>query len=370
MNKDYFINNKHYKKFELLELAENKVNKKNIPEWESDFYGFIIDWFSEKETITIKTSGSTGNPKNIELSKSNMVLSAKRTIDYFKLSKGNKLLLCLSVKYIAGMMQVIRAFEGGMNLISISPQQINSHFNNSLNIDFAALVPIQLEQLFEANLQNKFRKIIIGGSPLPLNLSEKIKSNHIGKAWETYGMTETITHVAIYEINNNNTRIFHALPNIKFKTDNRECLIIFDSLLNSTIITNDRVELISDTAFVLLGRVDNVINSGGVKIQPEDIEATLINYIKNRFVITSIPDDKLGDKMILIIEKENDIELLKTKIQDILPTYKQPKSIIEMDKIPLNNNGKVDYVSIKNYINKKDKLRSKIEEQRIKSKEQ
>ena len=348
MDKLYTLNGIHYSKTDLLNYANSKLADSNISEWEHDLYSFIIEWFSKSSFITISTSGSTGKPKPIELSKPDLYLSALRTISYFSLAKGNSLLLCLSVKYIAGMMMVVRAFVGEMNLVCVSPQSIeNNDFNNS-PIDFVALVPLQLEQLLKTGNQIiNFKKIIIGGAALSKSLSEKLLSSYTGMAYETYGMTETITHVAVCKVENNNKKIFRAIPHITFSVDERECLIIYDLIYNRTFVTNDRVELLSTTEFVLLGRVDNVINSGGIKIQPEEIETILAPFISGKYVVSSIADTSLGNKLVLIVEKGQNTELIKNNIFALLPTYKQPKSIIELNNIPLTSSGKIDFIQLK-----------------------
>jgi o-succinylbenzoate---CoA ligase len=314
-------------------------------------YNFIIQWFSPIETITIYTSGSTGKPKEIQLLKTDMIKSAIRSNTFFELKPFNNVLLCLPVKYIAGLLMVIRAFEGKMNLLTISPQNI---VLNSLDgpINFAALVPIQVDKLISKPLKiSKIEKIIIGGAPVSKSLSKLIVKNYKGKAYETYGMTETITHIAIKEINSNfENNTFNAVPNVHFSIDERNCLIINDSLIQpKPLITNDHVELISETSFKLLGRYDNIINTGGIKVQPELIEEKLSNYINGKFCISSIPDDTLGQLVVLVVEKTINNASIDNAFAS-LSNYQRPKKIIEIEKIPLLSNGKIDRIKLRHII--------------------
>ena len=216
-------------------------------------------------------------------------------------------------------------------------------------IDFAAMVPLQIEKLIDQpTILNKITKIIIGGAPINSSAISELLKIYKGKAWETYGMTETITHVAVKEINISN--VFHALSGIHFSQDNRNCLIINDTLIQPTpLITNDHIELLSETSFRLLGRYDNVINTGGIKVQPEELEAKLSTYINGNYCITSMPDEKLGEIVLLVIEKD----AVKINIEKGLTTidnYQRPKRIIEIEKIPLLANGKIDRMTIKKMI--------------------
>ena len=349
MDDKFIINDLEYSSSELSNFAEKKIRSSSTPEWEKELYYFIIQWFSPNEYVSIFTSGSTGTPKEIKLLKTDMIKSANRSNTFFELKQLDNALLCLSVKYIAGMMMVVRAFCGKLNLITIPPQQLEEI---KKPLVFAAMVPLQIDKLLaQSNLLNTIAKIIIGGTPMNDSLTKKLLRVYKGMAWETYGMTETITHVAVKEIKKNeNNNIFNALPGISFSQDNRNCLVINDKLIQpKLLITNDHIELLSQTSFRLLGRYDNVINTGGIKVQPEELEEKLHPYIKGKFCITSMPDDKLGEIVLLIIEKE----AIKSNLEKGLATishYQKPKQIIEIDKIPLLNNGKIDRIALKKMI--------------------
>lgn len=350
MDDTYYLNDVCYSKSELLKYATKIIHEDFAPVWEKELYQFISEWFSAKKAINIYTSGSTGSPKKIILQKSDIVKSASRSLSYFGLNPGENVLLCLPVKYIAGMLMVIRAFTGKLNLITISPQQFDIRYIDS-QIQFAALVPLQLEKALENPVQlNKIKKIIIGGAMLSANLSEKLISSYTGTAWETYGMTETITHIAIKEVSPHKNDRFITLPGITINTDTRGCLIINDPLIQKQpIVTNDMAELITNTSFKLLGRIDSIINSGGIKIQPEKLEEQLSASITQKFCISSVPDPKLGELIVLVIEKGADHNLLNHAISRI-EIYTRPKKIIEVNSIPLKNNGKIDRLAIKKLI--------------------
>lgn len=342
----YVLNNISYSKAELVILASFQLQNPALKEWERELYLFILEWLSDNEYIIVKTSGSTGIPKEIQFAKRQMELSAKRSIEFFQLKEGDKALLCLPVRYIAGMMMVVRAFIGRLNLITTDPSNIDS-FESP--IDFAALVPLQIENMIQTSEDiNIFKQIIIGGSPLSEKHSHFILNNYSGQAWETYGMTETITHVALRNIKSDST--FKALTGIEFSKDDRNCLIIHDPLIQKEpVITNDCVELLSNKEFTLIGRVDNVINSGGIKVQPEEIEAFLISKTHQMCCISSIDDEKLGQKIVLVLENDKHINDFKKAIEEI-DLYKRPKQIVVIDSFPLNLNQKIDRQELRNKI--------------------
>lgn len=321
----------------------------DLPDWERDLYTFIQTWFSCDENISIYTSGSTGEPKEIKLTRKQMLRSAMRSLHFFDLKPSENILLCLPVKYIAGMMMVVRAFAGSLNLIATSPQNLMLGSRKE-KLDLVALVPLQMENLLNGCQDlSSMSKVILGGAPLSSTLEQQIISSFKGQVWETYGMTETITHVAVRKIGSE-SQVFTALPNITFSKDDRECLVISDPFIHETpIVTNDRVRLISSDSFQLLGRLDNVINSGGIKIQPEDLERTLEPYIDKRFCITSLPNEKLGQMVVLVVEKGVPLEKLMDAI-NVLDQHHRPKKIVEIDEIPTNSNGKIDLQSVKEKI--------------------
>jgi len=346
----YSINHITYSHPGLLDYSVRQLQRHDLQEWEKDLYIFILEWFSPGQYVSIYTSGSTGIPKEIRLSKEDMCKSAERSLVFFDIKPGENALLCLSVKYIAGMMMVVRAFTGRLNLVTVPPQHLQ--LTHPGDFHFAALVPLQLEKLTEEpQYLDNIKKLVIGGALLSSSLAKKLNASFHGKAWETYGMTETITHVAVREVTGTTPPLtFHALPGISFTIDERECLIIHDPLIhNRHIVTNDRIELLSSTSFRLLGRLDNVINSGGIKVQPEELENILSPYIQGKFCISSVPDDKLGNLVVLVVEKGTSLATLQ-EILDTIDPYHRPKKIIELAEFPLTSNGKTDQAVLKEKI--------------------
>lgn len=281
---------------------------------------FLLNWFDDASYIEVQTSGTTGKPKLIKIEKQAMVASALATGDFFNLQPGNKALLCLSADYIAGKMMLVRAIILGLEL-DVVPTSSFPLQKVTKEYDFVAMVPIQVENS-KAQL-NQIKKLLIGGASLSELLKSKLKNVNT-EVYETFGMTETITHIAAKNINED---YFQALPNVTLSVDSRNCLTInAPKVTNEIIITNDMVDLISETEFKWLGRFDNVINTGGVKVFPEQIEKKLQDAISDRFFIAGVKDEKFGEKVILVIESKNDLKL-NTNTFENLSKYEKPKEV-------------------------------------------
>ncbi|MBQ0769274.1 MAG: AMP-binding protein, partial [Bizionia sp.] len=315
--------------------------------FEKEIGQFLLEWLKDSPNLQAKTSGSTGAPKPIVLQKQAMVNSAVATGAYFNLKPGSTALLCLPATYIAGKMMLVRAMVLGLEIDCVSPQS-EVVFNTNTVYDFAAMVPMQLLKTSH-KLQN-IKQLIVGGAPVSNSLLDKIQTVKT-TVYETYGMTETVSHIAVKKLNNlrgtnsitglNTAHLsFEVLPNISISQDKRACLVIEASqLLENTIVTNDIVELQSETTFKWLGRFDNVINSGGIKIHPEQIEATLKRHIHTRFFIASEVDDRLGNALILVIEG-NKITL-EPSVFEALENYKKPKAVYFIDAFAETSSGKI-----------------------------
>ena len=343
----YFIlDSKSYTKNDLVRKCNSKLTSFSIEPWENSLYNFILQWISDKGFIEVKTSGSTGNPKQISISKKAMIASAKLTGDFLKLQEGNKALLCLPVDFIAGKLMVVRAFVLGMNLITAEPSG-NPLKDKKVHFDFAAMTPMQVFNILNKKTGkdklNNIKNLIIGGGEINPELEIKLKSLK-NKTYHTYGMTETITHIALKKINGNDkSNGFIALKNVWFEQDKRNCLIVnAPHISNNSIITNDIVNLKSKTEFEFKGRFDNVINSGGIKIIPEEIEQKIRPFIKQRFFIYGKPDEKLGQKTVLVIEGKPDIEI-ENRLETIsLSKFEKPKEVIFINQFVETGNGKIN----------------------------
>ncbi len=348
------INGQDYSDHELNLLIAEKLSLPQLPEWERELYTFLKEWVSPSDFIEARTSGSTGTPQTIRLPKTTMLQSARRTIEYFGLQAGNRILLSLPCRFIAGKMMVVRAIIGQMNLITVDPSTDFELLRNN-TFDFGSMVSNQVFKLLESSsgkekLEN-ISNLLIGGSSIPANLEVQI-SQLKSRVVSTYGMTETASHIAIRELSGENrSDIYHCLPGISVSTGENDCLQIHVAERIEPLQTKDIAELLSSTSFRILGRVDDVIISGGIKYWPEKIEKKLESAIPERFVISSVPDEKLGEKLVLVIEGEPvDIEIIQQKSAELLPPFERPKAIYFMAKFPETQNGKLKRNKIKEII--------------------
>ena len=329
------INGVCYSHHELVDVAYEFI-KEGLPH-ECIIGEFLLDWLDNNDFIEVKTSGSTGKPKVIKIKKQAMVESAIMTGDFFELSPGNKALHCLPSNFIAGKMMLVRAMILGLELDIVEPVS-KPYFDLSKVYDFCAMIPLQLQNTI--NDCENIEIIIVGGAPISKDLVGLIQ-NMKANIFETYGMTETLTHIAVKQLNNfeaaepNNSNRpdnnhFKLLNNISISTDERSCLVIdAPKLSNRKIITNDVVKLHSEKTFEWLGRYDNVINSGGIKLFPEQIEAKLRDSINNRFFIASEDDKLLGEKVILIVE--GDSNSFNQDIFRALEKHEVPKTVYSLN---------------------------------------
>ena len=307
---------------------------------------FLEVWFDEKGYVEVQTSGSTGNPKRIRLHKSHMVNSAMSTGSYFNLGPGTKALLCLSTHFIAGKMMWVRALELGWDLDIAKNYSQPLHDENS-KYDFVAMVPLQVQQSL-VHL-NRVQKLIVGGGVVSPQLRSCLQSLTT-EVFATYGMTETITHIAVQRLNHTKDEhrvLYEALPSVKLSTDDRGCLVIDAAFVSEAmVITNDIVELYSKTSFRWVGRFDSIVNSGGVKLQPEAIEAKLAKVLDGCFMICGIPDERLGEKLVLIVEGSGAAidakEAIKTYLMGAnLEKYEFPKVICFVAVFVRTETGKI-----------------------------
>ena len=307
---------------------------------------FISDWKSASPYLEVQTSGSTGTPKRIMVRKEQMVNSARLTCDYLGLRQGDKALLCMPLRYIAGKMMVVRSLVAGL-----IPLQVY----NTLQ------VPEERERLCQIDI------LIIGGGSIDHELETRIQELPIC-VYSTYGMTETLSHIALRRLNGPDASPYYTpFPSVKLSLSTDDTLIIDAPLVtDETLVTNDVAELLPDGRFRILGRKDNIINSGGIKIQTEIVEEILRPIIPTNFAITSVPDPKFGEAMILLITTGNDhfpskktassligeqslslpennlFSELEEMIFGILPKYQRPKHILRIESIPLTGSGKID----------------------------
>lgn len=325
------LNGFHFNNDDLCRVAYSFI--KEGEDFEKPVGDFILDWFDDKDYLQIATSGTTGEPKLIKVQKQAMVNSALATGEFFDLAPGNRALNCLPVKYIAGKMMFVRAFILGLDMDFVAPSSKPMKWNDD-NYDFAAMVPLQAENSLDK--LNQIKKLIVGGVRMSVTLIQNLQKLKT-QVFETYSMTETVTHIAAKRIGE---KAFTTFPNIVISQDERNCLVISAPNLNvDNIVTNDVVEIVSYNEFIWLGRQDNIINSGGIKLIPEQIETKLSNKITGRFFVAGVSDEQLGEKLVLYIEGEP--YKLNDSVFEDLDKYEKPKEIQFIPKFIETETGKV-----------------------------
>ena len=330
--------------------ALNAKLSSTLPDWESTLYQFILSYIDEKDTVTAHTSGTTGTPKAIALSKAAMRNSALMTGRFFGLEPGMRAWLCLPATYIAGKMMAVRAIELGLDLLITAPESNPMAHCPEGAIDFSAMVPMQVQHgLAEPDLHagfSRIKQLIIGGGAVSEHLRLELQ-NLSTACYATYGMTETVTHVAVQRLNGEEARPdFLALPGVKIWQDDRQCLTITaPDLAEGTLVTNDVVELTDFSRFRWLGRHDNVINSGGIKIMPEQVEKKLESTLDRRYFIAGEGDDTLGERVVLVIEGEafdaSTHKLFEDHLNLVLERFERPKAIYFRGTFEETSSGKV-----------------------------
>lgn len=310
---------------------------------------FLEEWRNASHYVLVHTSGSTGKPKPMWASKEKMLNSARITCDFLGLKPGDTALLCMPLDYIAGKMVVVRAIERRLRLISVEP---SGHPLASIGepLTFAAMVPLQVYNSLQVPEERKrlmrIRHLIIGGGAIDARLAHELRGfpNFV---WSTYGMTETLSHIALRRINGNGASQWYTpFDSVEISQTADGCLIIDAPLVHDgPLVTNDRVEMRTDTAtgkrqFRVLGRKDNVIDSGGIKIQIEEVEEALRPFLNAPFAITKAADEKFGEIVVLLTEATDMAEVQEVCV-NALPKYWHPRRYVHVDKIPMTETGKI-----------------------------
>lgn len=350
-------------------LDPTRTPAKTLPDFLRDALAFCRAWDSGQPSFPIQTSGSTGAPKTIRLTRSQMQASAQMTAKALGLTAGDKTLMCLNPQYIAGRMMLVRGMEIGLELfLTEARRNPLRSFSQPPNFDFAALVPLQLEAILEDDDTRFFeggKAIIVGGAPVSPALESRLEAFDC-PLWATYGMTETVTHIALRRLNGREkSPYFTALPGVTLSLDKRQCLCITaPSTDGATITTNDRVRLHTATEFEWLGRTDFVINSGGVKVQSEAVERAAEQELSAlglsaRLCVLGLPDEQLGQRVVLVLEgaelpPETQKRLHKA-LGHRLPTYHAPKEIRSHSVFPETATQKIDRKKLRKQILYKEK---------------
>lgn len=325
--------------------------------FEDATFGFMGAWLSGEENFSMTTSGSTGTPKTITLTRYQMITSARRTCEKIDLHMNSLALVCLDPAYIAGKMMLVRCLIHGYGIMALDPVA-NPLIKVPVDkcVQFTAFVPYQVQSVLESkhpHLLNGLDKILIGGAPLSENVEAQLDRFQC-ECFETYGMTETASHIALRLVNTaNKQRYFETLPGIDVSLDERGCLVISADYLNEPVVTNDLVEMIDETKFVWLGRWDSVINTGGVKVMPEKVEKELQaifreNGMHNRFFIAALPDEKFSNKVVLVIEGvQFSSEIIARSLATLktsLSPYEVPREIYQTPRFHATPTGKTDRI--------------------------
>ena len=338
---------------------------------------FFSEWNNDSDRVLVHTSGSTGKPKPMMVEKKRMLNSARITCDFLGLKPGDSALLCMSLDYIAGKMVVVRSIERHLHLISVSPsghplknidlKDVNGKDVNG-EITFAAMVPMQVYNTLQVPEERErlthIRHLIIGGGAIDAALEQELRSLPGNIAiWSTYGMTETLSHIALRRINGAETsEWYQPFDSVKISQTEEGCLVIDAPLVCAeTLVTNDIVEIesyiynkVEKLRFRIKGRKDNVICSGGIKIQIEEVEALLKPHLEKPFMLAKKKDEKFGEIAVLLTEDE-DLKKVEATIRRLLfgksddsnnssesksHKYWIPREYLHVDHLPLTETGK------------------------------
>ena len=328
---------------------------------------FLEEWNSDSPYVEVKTSGSTGEPKRMLVEKRRMLASAKITCDFLGLKEGDTALLCMSLDYIAGKMMVVRAIERGLRLIVVEPSG-HPLVKQGDGFTFAAMVPMQVYNSLQVPGERErlmmIKHLIIGGGAIDEAMAEELKSfpNHV---WSTYGMTETLSHIALRRLNGPEASEWYTpFPSVSVSLNEEGCLVIdAPEVCQERLVTNDIAELatqrgqslmcfansahegqspcvacVANVPFKILGRKDNVICSGGIKIQAEEVERMLKGHLSIPYLISKRPDKKFGEVVVMLTE--GDVEEAKTVCEAVLPKFQRPKAYIHVSEIPMTETKK------------------------------
>ena len=318
----------------------------NCPPALWDLYLFLEKWFDASPVITVHTSGSTGAPKELVVRKDRMMQSARLTCEFLNLQAGDTALLCMNLRYIGAMMVVVRSLVAGLNLI-VRPASGHPLSDIEEPLRFAAMVPLQVYNTLRVP-EEKARLeqtdiLIIGGGAVDDSLEAEMSALPTA-VYSTYGMTETLSHIALRRLNGDTaSKHYYPFPSVELSLSAESTLVIKAPLICGEVLqTNDIACLYPDGSFTIAGRKDNVINSGGIKIQAEEMEKRLRPFIPVPFVVTSVPDPRLGQALTLLIAGQVDVRELESKLQTVLDAYHRPRHIFMTESIPQTENGKTD----------------------------
>ena len=309
---------------------------------------FLAEWHNDSEFVHVQTSGSTGSPKPMMIEKRRMLASARITCDFLGLRPGDSALLCMSLDYIAGKMMVVRSLERQLRLVTVAPSghplsHLSPHSSHFSPLVFAAMVPLQvynsLQVPEECERLREIRHLIIGGGAIDEAMAAQLKT-FPHAVWSTYGMTETLSHIALRRLSGPEASDWYTpFPSVNLSLSVDGCLIIeAPEVCEERLVTNDIAVLSPEGRFRILGRKDNMICSGGIKIQAEELERQLRPHLSAPFMITKRSDEKFGEVVVLLTE--GDISDARNVCEHILPKFHHPRIYLHVAQIPLTATGK------------------------------
>lgn len=337
------LHGRTYSRETLLEINTMRLQLSS----ERDLFSFLIEWFSPSEEIMLHTSGSTGTPKAITVRKEQMMNSAALTCKTLNLHQGDSALLCLPTRFVAGRMMVVRALVAGLDLWTTGATG-NPYERLIKPPKFAAMVPLQAHNTLanpqERALFTQTQKVIIGGAPIDQLLEEELQGVN-NACYSTYGMTETLSHIALRRINGaERTPLYRPLSRVHLSLSSDGTLVIDAPLVcDEKLTTNDLAILHADESFEILGRKDNSIISGGIKLQLEALEKRIASLIPElNFTLTAIENAKLGEALVMLLEQSFDEVELRTRLAAKLDRFEVPRFFALVDELPLTETGKAD----------------------------
>lgn len=309
-----------------------------------DLARFLLEWRKPSPTLTVLTSGSTGTPKPIAVEKTRMADSARLTCEFLGLKRGDTALLAMPLRYIAARMMVVRALVWGLNLIVEQPTS-SPLATLTRHVTFAPLTAMQVyESLQNETTAQRLRDIeclLIGGGAIAGPLARKL-ADFPHEVWCSYGMTETLSHIALRRLNGPDASEWYTpLPGVSVRLSPEGTLAIWaPRVADGELVTNDLAEIDESGRFRILGRCDNVVNTGGIKVQLEAVEDLLEPVVRFPFCVTSVADQRLGEKLVMLFAGSETAENLEKLCRHVLPRYWVPRAYLQVQEIPLTETGK------------------------------
>jgi O-succinylbenzoic acid--CoA ligase len=349
LNGPFRIGGSDFSRDELLEECRCRTEAEGSGTWEGKLYRFILSLLEPGTgPILQPTSGTTGDPRVHELGRDAMVASARRTIAFFKLKPGERCLLCLPVDYIAGKMMVVRALAGGLDLVAVEPSSRPLEGTTG-KFGLCAMVPLQVHESLKAGGDlSATGNLLVGGGEIHSALRSRLEQLAAPAVYESFGMTETCSHFALCRVNGPNPDpSFRLMDGVDAATDPRGCLVVnIPGITNGSVVTNDLVELNPGAdGFRWLGRADNVISTGGIKVIPELLEHTIRSLLHADCLLVAVPDEKLGQKMVLVVEWPHpapDTKGWELLLRQHLAPHEVPGRIVTLENLPRNASMKPD----------------------------